>query len=110
MRDRRIRFELPIPQRDEPRFTHAGGRELPAVQAQEAYDHAVRQRWRGLALAIKAKLESVELGITEFESEFLANIVLPDQRTVGQFMLPQVAHAYETGQMPPLLPLSPLDD
>lgn len=66
--------------------------------------NAERQRWRALALVIKAKLEAVEAGITEFEEEFLAHIVLPNGGTVGQFMLPQVATAYETGQMPPLLP------
>jgi hypothetical protein len=54
---------------------------------------------------IKAKLEAVESRIAEFESEFLANIVLPDGQTVGKFMQPQVEKAYKTGKMPLLLPM-----
>jgi hypothetical protein len=111
MHARRIRFDLPLPDRDDPRFSHTtAGRELPPLQAQQAYEQELRRRWRALALAIRAKLEAVETGITEIESEFLANIVLPDQRTVGQIMVPQVELAYRTGRMPPLLPVSELDD
>ena len=51
----------------------------------------------------KAKLEAVETGITEFEDEFLAHIVLPNGQTMGEFAKPQIAHAYDTGDMPPLL-------
>ena len=53
---------------------------------------------------IKAKLEAVETGITEFEDEFLAHIVLPNGQTAGHWMRPQIAKAYESGSMPPLLP------
>ena len=59
-----------------------------------------RQRWRALLLVIKAKLEAVESGITTFEEEFLAHVVLPDNRTVGEWLLPQVADAYVNGGMP----------
>jgi len=31
-------------------------------------------------------------------------MMLPDMSTVGEFILPQVHRAYETGEMPPLLP------
>ena len=70
---------------------------------QAAWEQACRQRWRALPLIIKAKLEAVESGITTLESEFLANIVLPDGGTVGQWLTPQVAEAYATGRMPPML-------
>ena len=43
-------------------------------------------------------------GITTLEEEFLAHMVLPDGQTVGQWLLPQVADAYDTHQMPPMLP------
>jgi hypothetical protein len=59
-----------------------------------------RARWRALLLVIKAKLESVESGIATFEEEFMAQIVLPDDQTVGQWVLPEVARIYETGRMP----------
>lgn len=81
MNGRHVKFVLPIP--DDP---------------QEG-----RQRWRALLLVIKAKLEAVETGVTEFESEFMAHILLPDGQTVGQFMRPQIEDAYEKGNMPALL-------
>jgi hypothetical protein len=104
--DRRIRFRLTLPDRDDAAFTRtpARGTKRSDAHAERAYEQAVRQRWRALALVIKAKLEAVESGITEFEDEFLAHIVLPDGATVGEHLLAQVADAYRTGRMPPLLP------
>ena len=43
-------------------------------------------------------------GLAPAETEFLANIVLPDNTTAGEWMLPQIEHAYRTGKMPPLPP------
>lgn len=102
---RRIKFDLPLPDRNsqEFRYTPARRNVRSPEQQQAAYEQATRQRWRALALVIKAKLEAVEAGITEFEEEFLAHIVLPGGQTVGAWLLPQVAKAYETGDMPPLL-------
>ncbi len=45
-----------------------------------------------------------EAGITIFEDEFMAHIVLPDGRTVGEYMLAPIEDSYRTGQMPALLP------
>lgn len=56
---------------------------------------AERQRWRALFLVIKAKLESVESRIATFEEEFLAHIVLPDDRTVADHIVPRIAQVYE---------------
>lgn len=103
-RGRRIRFRLPLPDRQDKKFTHSSvGRRADAV-AEKQWEQACRQAWRALALVIKAKLEAVEAGITEFEDEFLANIVLPDGSTVGQWTRPQIAVAYDSGQMPKMLP------
>lgn len=55
---------------------------------------------------MKAKLEAVESGITSFEAEFLAHIVLPDGSTVAQNAIPAVAEAYATGRVRALLPPS----
>lgn len=105
-RGRRVRFELPLPDRNAEKFTVSPARRTKrsAEGAAAAYEQAVRQRWRALALVIKAKLEAVESGISVFDEEFLANIMLPDGRTVGQFMLPQVEETYRGGTMPLLLP------
>ena len=55
---------------------------------------------------IKAKLEAVADGITAFEAEFFGKIVLPTGQTVEEVMLPKIQQIYETGQMPPLLPMT----
>ncbi len=53
---------------------------------------------------IKATLEAVESGITTFEEEFLAHIVMPDGMTVGNHVRPTIAAWYAGGTMRPLLP------
>lgn len=105
MHSRQVRFVLPLPDRTAPEFRRTPtGKPRSTAAAEAAYEQAVRQRWRALALVIKAKLEAVESGITEFEDEFLAHIVLPDGRTAGHWMRPQIAAAYDGGNMPKLLP------
>jgi hypothetical protein len=98
---RQVRFELPLPDADDPTWAvSAGGRKRDATKAYEA---EVMRRWRALAFAIKAKLEAVETGITSFEDEFLAHLVLPGGQTVGDHVRPAVAAAYTTGVVRPLL-------
>ena len=65
--------------------------------AQEKWEQACRQKWRALALVIKAKLEAVSAGITTIEHEFLAHTVLADGRTVGEQIQPQLAEHYRVG-------------
>ncbi len=105
MCERQVKFLLPMPDREDREFTHTPTRRnaRSPAQAEAAYEQAVRQRWRALSLVIKAKLEAVESGITEFEDEFMAHIVLPDGTTMGAWARPQIAAAYESGNMPPLL-------
>lgn len=59
---------------------------------------------RALLLVTKAKLEAVAAGVSVFENEFLANIVLPDGKLVGQQTRQSIAAAYEGRSMPPMLP------
>jgi hypothetical protein len=109
--DRQIRFELPLPQPSDRRFTHtATGQKRAPAAAQKEYEQGVRQRWRALVLAIKAKLEAVEAGISNFENEFLAWTVLPGGATVADHVQPAIAEAYETGTVAPLLALGPGGD
>ena len=104
--DRQVRFVLPLPDRTNPGFTRTPtGRDRTARAAQEAYEQAVRQRWRALALVIESKLEAVETGIVDFTSEFLAHLVLPGGETVGEAVVPRVEEAYRSGQIPQLLRL-----
>lgn len=108
---RQVRFTLPMPDRTSRDITHkrvnqhSGGMVVRSQAEQvKAYEQAQRQAWRALALVIKAKLEAVESGIVTFEQEFLAHMVLPNGQTVGDWVEPQLAAAYEGGGMPELMP------
>lgn len=102
---RRVVFELPLPDVAEGRFNRSpGGRRVNTPERRHAaWEQACRQRWRALALVIKAKLEAVAAGITTFEDEFLAHIMMPDGQTVGHHVKPAVAAWYQGGKMRPLL-------
>jgi hypothetical protein len=102
---RQVRFTLPLPHIDSPEVRTLKGRYSGRTNAEAAVyrEKLLRQKWRCLALAIKAKLEAVESGITTFEEEFLAHICLPGGSTVGAWLKPQLEQAYSTGKMPPLL-------
>jgi len=105
--DRMIRFSIIIPKQEDNR---RGGRHnylLSDSAAETKWKQAIRSRWRGLLLCIKAKLESVESEISTFEEEFMAHTVLPDGRTVAEFMEPQLKLAYESGEAPKMLGFSP---
>jgi hypothetical protein len=104
--DRHVRFVLPMPDPADREFTHTRvrGDKRTERAAADAYEQAVRQCWRALALVIKAKLEAVEAGIVEFDAEFLSHIVMPDGRTMGDAMVPAMRDALEHGGPTPLLP------
>lgn len=111
---RHIKFLLPLPDRQAREYTHrrVNQHESTAVpvapeEAHRKWEQACRQRWRALNLCIKAKLEAVAAGITTFEDEFMAHIVLPDGATVAEHVRPSIEQAYTTGKMPPLLPHFP---
>ncbi len=102
---KRIRFILKLPDVNERRFTHTpsrGTRRSIESQMQE-WEQSCRQKWRSLLLVIKAKLEAVDSGISIFEEEFMANIVLPNNQTVGEFILPQIDNCYITNELPPMI-------
>ena len=72
-------------------------------QQRKAWEQACREHWRQLLLIIKARLVALEEGFESWESAFLRWLVLPDGRLLGDVLTPQVADAYRTGKMPPLL-------
>lgn len=101
---RRIRFEMPLPDRTDRAFTRdRWGNMVAPATVEKKFDQACRQRWRALLLTIKAKLESVESGIATFEDEFLPYTMLPDGQTVSQWIQPQIEQAYMSGKQPRLL-------
>lgn len=103
--NRLVRFSLPFPDPADEQFRRTEtGRTRKSNKIPEAYDQEVRRRWRALSLAIKAKLEAVATGITLFDEEFLAHIVLPDGKTVAEDAIPKIDGMYKSGKNVPLLP------
>jgi hypothetical protein len=98
--DRLIRFNLILPDPANKEFTEHSRGLRTAEAAEKAWEQACRQRWRALALVIKAKLEAVAAGITTVEDEFLAHTMLPDGSTFGQWAAPQMQAMIENRQMP----------
>lgn len=88
MKDRKIRLEIPMPTEAE-----AG--------TKAKHEAAIRQRWRALVLVIKAKLEAVASGISSLEAEFLANVVLPNDHTIGEMMVYRLPEIISTGRLLP---------
>lgn len=101
-----VKFTLPLPDPTDKVFwrnPRSRYKDRSASAAARAYEAEERRRWRALSLVIKAKLEAVSSGIATFVDEFLAHILLPDGREVGEVIKPQIAESYSSGKMPLLL-------
>lgn len=85
------------------RAAQAAHRKHPRT-AQDAYDMERARLWRSLLATIKGKLISIDDGIETFEEAFLAQAVTPQNATIGQWLIPQLAAMREQGHTPPLLP------
>ena len=102
MKGRHIQFRIAMPAKTDRRFTETPSRKWrrSEQQALVAWEQGCRQKWRALALVIKAKLEAVEAGISTVEDEFLAATLLPGGATVSSWLQPQIEQAYKTGTAP----------
>lgn len=104
-RDRMVRFVLPILTKDDKRICRDKNNwKYSDSVIEQRWQQDQRSRWRALALVIKAKLEAVESGITTFEQEFLAHIVMPGGQTVGDQITARIEQAYASGRPLALLP------
>jgi hypothetical protein len=103
--DRMIRLAVTLPDPADREFTLTPtGRGRTSTQAAEQVQAETRRRWRALLLVTKAKFVAVEDGVQSLEEAFLADVLLPDQSTVGEWVRPQLDTAYATAEMPSLLP------
>lgn len=96
---RQVRFVLEMPPKTAFSMTPGGRRRRSPAQIEQAFDQAVRSKWRALLLVVKAKLEAVESGIASFDQEFLAHIMLPNGETVGEWIATDLDEAYAAGKM-----------
>lgn len=100
-----VRLQLPMPLPTDPLICKTpGGTRRSENQIQEQLAKETRRRWRALLLVIKAKLTAVTDGISTLEREFLADIVLPNNMTLHEWIEPQVEEAYQTAVMPGIIP------
>lgn len=67
------------------------------AQRLQASDQHRRERMRALLLVVKAKLESVDSKVETFEEAFLANVVMPDARTLYEHVREPIKDAYLLG-------------
>jgi hypothetical protein len=102
----KMEFELPLQGSKEFAYYKRGSYEYKRSDSEilARWEQAHRQRWRAVALYIKAKLEAVESGISGIEQEFMSHILLPDGRTLKDFIIPQLESGIALGKMPLGLP------
>lgn len=101
IKGKRIRFVVPMPDRGADEFLlNRWGNVRRQDAVMRDHEQSCRQRWRALALVIKAKLEFVASGIVSIESEFMAQLVLPGGQTAGERFLPRLDEIYATGKVP----------
>jgi hypothetical protein len=102
MNGRKVQMSLPLP--DPNRFARSeSGRERSKEQAMQHWEQACRSLWRSLVLIVKAKLEGIEAGIVSMDEEFLAYTALPNGRTIGDVLAPQIQSIVDSGKVTPLL-------
>lgn len=89
-----VKMELPLPDRS---------------KSQAHLEQLQRSRWRALVLVVKAKLEACASGISTVEKEFMADLVMPDGRTLTQHLGLQIDHMLTTNNRNPLMLTGPDD-
>lgn len=101
----KIMMTMQLPNRDQ--FMLDSRRRVRTDSAIEKdWEQACRQRWRSLANGVKAKLALIDDGISTVEREFMSDIVLPNGRTIGDTMLPEIVQLADSGKMPQLPPIT----
>ncbi len=87
MEGRHVRFVLP-PLNEQDFGQTATGRVRSTNSVLTELNQAKRQQMRALFLVVRAKLEAIESHISSFDNEFLAFIVGPNNRTIGDQLVP----------------------
>ncbi len=110
-----VRFTVPIPNRKD--IYNASRYAISGSELDRAVAAETRRRWRALLLSIKAKLEMVDSGLACFEEEFLAHVVTPSGKTIGETLVPQIEQIQRGDVLPliggpsrPALPAPPTDE
>ena len=100
-----VKFVLPLPDRADFKTSTKWKkeRENSPDEQYQLWEQACRERWRSLALCIKAKLETVRSGISSFEVEFMPHFVIgPRGQTVADRIIPQLEESVKSVKFPTL--------
>lgn len=92
IQDYQVKIDLPVPQKADFRLSPTGNSRKPDA-IEKAFLKAIDTRWKVLALVIKAKLQAIEHGVTSIENEFLAQIVLSENRTIRDTVASQLTES-----------------
>lgn len=107
LKGRQYRMELDYPPRskfERMQPNQYTARMNPKQRAEDAFEQEKARLWRGLALLVKAKLEAIESGISTLEMEMQPYTVMTNNERVGEWLEPQLAQMYKSGQMPDFIP------
>jgi hypothetical protein len=102
-----VRFQVVRPTEKWAQKEATTKRNPTAYNRKNGIEQEHRRRWRCMELLIKAKLAAVDGKIRTFEQEFLADTLMPDQRTVYEHVSASLADAYEHGKVGATLQLGP---
>lgn len=102
VRTRVVRMTMLLPDRETFAKDRYGRRRVETAIERD-WQQACREYWRTLAVGVKAKLSMIEKGLSTFEREFLADLLLPDGRTVGESIVPELDEAMRGGPVPSLV-------
>lgn len=98
-----MRLELPARRDFASKIKHRWRVDCSAEEQAKRWEQACRERWRALALVLKAKLVSVESKVETIEEAFLAHMVVNDagkSRRFSEVIIAQmVAHQNGGGQL-----------
>jgi hypothetical protein len=101
--DRNVKVTLPLPKLSEfsERLFRGSLVEADETWQRKAWEQACRERWRAFLLVLKAKLELIEIGASTVDREFLADLMLPAGRTIGE----ELSEQLDGMKQVPLLPV-----
>lgn len=98
-----IRFTVVQPRLEDFEETPTGLLRSASTMA-KLRDEEERRRWREVLLLIKAKFVAIDAGVVEARSEFLGSLVLDNDQTVAEYVVPQLQASAAQSQSLRLLP------
>jgi len=101
-----LRFRVLLPTRADETYS-PGGRLRTGAQVAAAVDQERRRRWREVVLLLKAKLVAVDSGVVSLQSEFLPYLVLQNDETVADVVLPRLTQLQQAARGQGTMPLLP---